>query len=156
MTSAFLQASQDLEEQDLVVWAPSELAVLFGADPRCPVMSLKIRKAFYGLVHAPRLWHEHVTKTLISHGWRRLASDGCIFILVDDETQEVIAAAGLHVDDFLIGGQEGHPRYELARSQLEQAFRWGKWEEDAFTFAGCRIAQAKDFSIRIDQNEYIY
>ena len=50
VTSAFLQASQSLEAEDLQVWAPAELAVLFGADPQNPVLPLKICRAFYGLV----------------------------------------------------------------------------------------------------------
>ena len=35
VTSAFLQASQSLEEENLVVWAPAELAVLFPETPIC-------------------------------------------------------------------------------------------------------------------------
>eukprot|EP00435_Cladocopium_sp_Y103_P019899 s669_g4.t2 len=153
VTSAFLQAPQDLEQEELYVWAPSELAVLFGAPPSNPVLPLKIRRAFYGLVHAPRLWHEHVAKTLLQQGWQRLASDRCVFILLSD-SGELIGVAGLHVDDFLIGGQDGHEKFEAARKALEGAFRWGKWEEESFTFAGCKITQANDFTIKIDQNEY--
>lgn len=33
VTSAFLQAKKSLEQEDLIVWAPPELAVLYGADP---------------------------------------------------------------------------------------------------------------------------
>ena len=46
VTSAFLQAKKSLEHEDLVVWAPPELAVLYGANPRDPVMPLKVVKAF--------------------------------------------------------------------------------------------------------------
>ena len=58
--------------KDLVIWAPSELAVMFGADPAHPVLPLKIRKAFYGLVHAPRAWYNHVVKDDGSQGWVQL------------------------------------------------------------------------------------
>ena len=133
VTAAFLQADQNLEGEELYVWAPSELAVLFGADPRCPVMPLKIRKAFYGLVHAPRLWHEHVKKVLLAQGWQQLASDGCVFILLNDKS-ELVACAGLHVDDFLIGGRDGDPTYEKARKSLEESFKWGKWDGRQFCF----------------------
>jgi hypothetical protein len=36
VSSAFLQADGSLEDEQLVVWAPPELAVYFGADPRDP------------------------------------------------------------------------------------------------------------------------
>lgn len=42
VTSAFLQAEQSLEDQQLTVWAPSELAVLFGANPQNPTMALRV------------------------------------------------------------------------------------------------------------------
>ena len=61
VTSAFLQADQDLESENLTVWAPAELAVMYGADASFPVMPLRIRKAFYGLVHSPRVWFEHLS-----------------------------------------------------------------------------------------------
>ena len=42
VTSTFLQAGQSLEEEDLTVRAPAELAVLFGADPEHPVLPLRV------------------------------------------------------------------------------------------------------------------
>ena len=158
VTSAFLQAPQSLEDENLVIWAPSELAVLFGAPPSSPVLPLKVCRAFYGLVHAPRKWYDHVTNTLLSQGWEKLLSDGCIFILKDpkiaDEEDQVVAVAGIHVDDFLIGGREENEVFVDAKKKLEEAYRWGKWESDTFTFAGCRISQKKDASVCIDQTEY--
>ena len=152
VTSAFLQASQSLDGDDLYVWAPAELAVLFGADPANPVLPLKIQRAFYGLVNAPRKWYDHLSSTLCSIGWKKLVSDGCIFILCSGD--EVVGLCGLHVDDILIGGKEGDEVFEKAMDALKQSYRWGKWEDSSFDYAGCHIQQAKDFSIRIDQNDY--
>ena len=152
VTSAFLQADESLEDEDLVIWAPSELAVMFGADPSHPILPLKIRKAFYGLVHAPRAWYNHVVKTMISQGWQQLISDRCIFILL--ENQQLVGIAGLHVDDFLIGGTEGNSTYDTAMKKLQASYRWGKWSEGSFEFAGCHIQQFVDMSIKIDQEEY--
>ena len=159
VTAAFLQADENIEDQELYVWAPAELAVVYGADPKHPVLPLKIRKAFYGLVQSPRLWYQHVVKTLLAQGWQQLASDRCIFILVSEgskhlEEPEVIAIAGVHVDDFLIGGDESNKEYLTAKERLESSFKWGKWEEGQFTFAGCEISQAEDFTIKVHQNTY--
>lgn len=152
VTSAFLQADESLEGEDLVIWAPSELAVMFGADPAHPVLPLKIRKAFYGLVHAPRAWYNHVVKTMVSQGWVQLISDRCVFILM--EQQQLVGIAGLHVDDFLMGGVEGNATYDSAMKKLQSSYRWGKWSEGSFEFAGCHIRQAPDMSLKIDQEEY--
>lgn len=153
VTSAFLQTSKSLESQDLVAWAPPELACLFGASPDQPWLPLKIVKAFYGLVHSPREWYEDVSNTLISTKWEKLVSDGCLFIL-RAEDDEIVGVAGIHVDDFLIGGRDGHPLFDSAFAELQKSYRWGKWEESKFTFAGCNIEQKDYGSIRIDQNDY--
>ena len=153
MTAAFLQATQSLEDEDLFVWAPAELATLFGADPSNPVKALKIQRAFYGLVHAPRKWYDHVCATLLSHGWRRLTSDGCVFVLFNGD--RLVGIAGTHVDDFLLGGDDNDEVFKQAKTKLMKAYRWGKWEESNFEFAGTTITQRSDFSIEISQQNYI-
>ena len=153
MTAAFLQATQSLEDEDLFVWAPAELATLFGADPSNPVKALKIQRAFYGLVHAPRKWYDHVCATLLSHGWRRLTSDGCVFVLFHGD--RLVGIAGTHVDDFLLGGDDNDEVFKQAKTKLMKAYRWGKWEESNFEFAGTTITQRSDFSIEISQQNYI-
>lgn len=151
VTSAFLQAKKSLENEDLVVWAPPELAVLYGADPANPVLPLKVVKAFYGLVHAPRAWYDEVAGTLAKQGWTKLVSDGCIFILKDGP--QVVGMIGVHVDDFLLAGCDGNAVFDEAKTKLEQSYRWGRWEEKQFTFAGCQITQ-NDKEIHIGQSDY--
>ena len=152
VTSAFLQAEQSLEDQQLTVWAPSELAVLFGANPEHPTMALRVMKAFYGLVQSPRCWFDHITGKLRSFGWQQLLSDKCVFFLTDGG--RIVGLAGLHVDDIVIGGDLKSSVFNKAQERLEQSFRWGKWQDKDFVFAGCRIQQLADFSIRVDQHEY--
>jgi hypothetical protein len=67
----------------------------------------------------------------------------------------VIAIAGIHVDDFLIGGNEDHPKYQQAFKQLVDTYKWGKWQEGEIDFAGCHIVQLTDGSIRVDQSTYV-
>ena len=153
-TSAFLQADQNLEHQELHVWAPSELAVLFGAPPENPIIPLKVCRAFYGLVHAPRAWFDHLAKTLQRIGYQQLQSDKCLFILTDPATGEVVSILGMHVDDLLVGGRNGHPLFEQCFKALNEAYRWGKWEDKDFTFTGCRVRQDDKMNIYVDQEEY--
>ena len=72
-----------MESENLTVWAPSELAVLFGAPPDNPVLPLRILRAFYGLVTAPKAWFEHLARTLKKLGWIQMSSDRCVFLLFD-------------------------------------------------------------------------
>jgi hypothetical protein len=153
VSSAFLQASQSLEGEDLYVWAPAELAVLFGASPDRPIKVLKICRAFYGLVHAPRKWFDHVVPTLKSQGWQQLLSDQYTFILVDNG--RIVGACGIHVDDFLIGGDRTSEKFLKAEKDLQQAYRWGKWEHRSFSFAGCDLRQNDDYSISMTQESYV-
>ena len=64
VTSAFLQRVDSLEDEELFVWTPAELAALFGAEAGEETI-LKLTKAFYGLVHAPKKWHESVAQALL-------------------------------------------------------------------------------------------
>lgn len=142
VSSASHQAAQSLEREDLYVWAPAELAVMYGARPDFPVKILKICKAFYGLVHAPWSWFDHVTSTL-HHGWKPLLSDRCVHIL-QDESGRVVGLCGLHVDDFIVTGDHGSPVFVEADRKLKAAYRRGKWQEKEFTFAGCDLVQHGD------------
>ena len=114
---------------------------------------LKLTKAFYGLVHAPRKWHESVVESLLTGGWTQTKADRCSFCLYDDHTRELIALAAIHVDDFLICGMEGHSKYEGAKQALQAQFKFGKWCEKDFV-AGCHLRQEAD-GIYVDQTEYV-
>ena len=87
VSSAFLQAEASLENEQLTVWAPPELAVLYGGDPTEP-KALRVLKAFYGLVHPPRKWFESVVATLTRSGWRQLLGDKCVFVLMEQTLTE--------------------------------------------------------------------
>ena len=153
VTSAFLQTVESLEDEELFVWAPSELAALFGAESGDETV-LKLTKAFYGLVHAPRKWHESVVEALLLSGWTQTKVDRCLFCLYDDQTHELIALAGIHVDDFLICGVEHHKKYQQAKQELQAKFKFGKWDQGEFDFAGCHLRQGPD-GIYVDQEDYV-
>ena len=155
VTAAFLQADANLESQQMTVWAPAELAVLFGAPPSNPVLPLRITKAFYGLVQAPRCWFMDISEKMKLQGWKSRLADRCLFVLYDDVTGDVIGAAGLHVDDLLICGDESRPKFQKAEAELQNTYKWGKWQTGEVEFAGCQIAQLADGSLRIDQKTYV-
>lgn len=65
-----------------------------------------------------------MVSTLKSQGWQQLLSDQCTFILVDNG--RIVGACGIHVDDFLIGGDRTSEKFLKAEKNLQQAYRWGK------------------------------
>ena len=135
VTSAFLQTNKSLEDEELTVWATPELAVHnYAGAPKEPSTKLRVSKSFYGLVHAPRQWYDDVSRTLGGLGWRKLTSDGCLFTLW--EIDELVGVAGIHVDDFLIGGKDDNEVFMKALKGPEDAYR------------------EPDNTIFIDQNEY--
>ena len=71
VTSAFLQTDESLESEDLYVWAPPELSTYFGGNPLDP-RSLRVLRAFKGLVHSPRKWWETVVAAMRKFGWTPL------------------------------------------------------------------------------------
>ena len=150
-----------MESEGLTVWAPPELAAFYGGDPR-EQLPLRVLKAFYGLVHAPRKWFETVeaTSTLKGHGWKQLVPDRCLYVLKEPDGLgggNVVGLAGLHVDDFLLAGKETSDLYKEVEKKLLEAFRFGKWElgSETFEFAGCELTQHEDYSISLSQEKYV-
>ena len=160
VTSAFLQTGISLEDEELTVLAPPELATMFGAEPG-DKRALRVREAFYGLAHAPRKWWERCVATMVKLGWRQMLGDKCLFVLYDDTTgstadhsPKVIGLAGIHVDDFLLSGDESSQKFLDSEAALQKEFRWRKWEKGEFEFAGCTLKQKSDRSIVLDQEKY--
>eukprot|EP00435_Cladocopium_sp_Y103_P023442 s1426_g5.t1 len=155
VTAAFLQTDESLDELEMNVWAPAELAVAFGAPPSNPVLPLRISKAFYGLVQAPRCWFNDISSKMKKQGWKGILADRCIFILNDDDDGRIIGAAGLHVDDLLTCGDEKHPKYVKAEQELMNTYKWGKWQSGEIEFAGCTITQLSNGSLQVHQKSYV-
>ena len=154
VTSAFLQTKASLEDnEELMVWAPAELAILYGADPNRPILPLRVMRAFYGLIHAPRKWFEEVQNTMKSQGWTQLLSDKCAYVLLKDGM--IRGVAGLHVDDFIIAGCDDDEVFSSAEKKLQEEYKFGKWEFDEFEFAGTYVQQSSDMSIHMSQKDYV-
>ena len=73
-----------------------------------------------------------------------------------DGVERIAGVAGLHVDDFLIGGRADSPTYAKAEKELREKFRFGKWSDAAegFEFAGTWITQSENFEITLSQEDY--
>ena len=64
----------------------------------------RIVKAIYGLLHAPKKWHESLPRFLQDDGWTVHALDPCLYKLVEPNGDVVGFLVGVHVDDVVTGG----------------------------------------------------
>jgi len=64
---------------------------------------LKLRKALYRLVEAPKLWYDTLRTELIKMGFKTMVGDSCMFVLKQMEKgKKHILIMGVFVDDFLL------------------------------------------------------
>jgi hypothetical protein len=63
---------------------------------------LKLSKALYGLLEAPRTWHQKLDVSLLSVGFQRCPSDPAIYCRGDKSGQRLVV--GVYVDDLIITG----------------------------------------------------
>ena len=65
---------------------------------------LRLRKAVYGLVNAPKKWWDRLKKSLIQHEFTSCALDPCAFVL--RMNGKIHGVLGVHVDDVIGGGDD--------------------------------------------------
>ena len=112
----------------------------------------RLLKGAYGLVNAPYLWYQELSEALAKLHFRKSPLDPCLFVLVHPETQEVCGVIGIHVDDGLCGGND---YFKEQLGLLERQFPFGANKATEFKFTGIHVKQNPDFSISLDQTEYV-
>ncbi|CAK0792580.1 unnamed protein product, partial [Prorocentrum cordatum] len=179
VTGAFTQNREI--KHDLFVMPVKELAVALGVPEG---VAMRLRKAVYGLVEAAIEWFMTVSEALEEFGWTQMKMDPRVWVLHGQShgqdtrfTKEalgqftrsevmgeliaakgdldIVAIAGPHVDDFLLGGKGTDPRWIEARKKIEERFKWKTWETDEFMQTGAPIRQLPDMSFKMDQSEYV-
>lgn len=155
VTAAFLQGDSVEEGRQVYAKPVKELAQALGAPEDAPVQLLK---AAYGLVTAPNAWHQKVTKEMQAAGWQTLTTEPCMWRLMgkseDGESDEVIGLASAHVDDFLFAGNESHPDYARALTQIYETFTWTPWEVDTFDHCGVKVTQQGNGQCILDHSKF--
>ena len=145
--TAFLRGSVD-DTRVIGLEPPEELRQKLGLRPN---EVCRLLKGAYGLVNAPLLWYKELSRALEELGFTVSPFDPCCFILYaeDNSPQGFI---GIHVDDGLFAGnEEFHRRINL----LESKYPFGSRKEKDFVFTGLHVHQKEDFSIRVDQTQYV-
>ena len=113
---------------------------------------VQLLKGAYGRVDAPYLWFAEFKRTLEEIGFESSPFDPCLFILTNPHTHATEGLIGVHVDDGLCCGS---PMFQAKLKQLESRFPFGSQKQKEFIFTGLRISQKDDYSIEIDQTQYV-
>ena len=74
--TAFLSGDEDV--RNIFISPPDDVRQMLNVDHETV---LRLRKAVYGLVNAPKKWWDRLKKSLIQHGFTSCALDPCAFVL---------------------------------------------------------------------------
>ena len=139
VSTAFLQG----DPQERTLWARirKDACQIIGV---VPGTLMKLIKPIYGQADAPRQWFIVARRRLESLGYKAHALDQCLYTFHDSD-KHLISMVGLHVDDLLGCGQDGHPEYEHLKLQLKDAFNFKHWTEETedkpIEFCGCHLSR---------------
>ncbi len=112
---------------------------------------LKLNRALYGLVQAPKAWMETFIKQVEILGYKRSWTDPCL--MTKSNRGEVILCMTIYADDCLIAGKEED--VEETIQGIEKIFKV-KRMGDAGTYLGYTISRdRKKGTLSIHQTDYI-
>ena len=152
VSTAFLQG----DPQERTLWAkiPKDACEIIGV---APGTLMRLIKPIYGQADAPRQWFIVARRRLENLGFRAHALDQCLYTF-HDSNKQLISMVGLHVDDLLGCGKDGHPEYESLKQQLKDAFNFKHWieetEDKPLEFCGCHLSRTTTES-KLHQAEYL-
>ena len=144
--TAFLRGKTD--SRTLGIEPPEELRAKLGLKLTAVCQLLK---GAYGLINAPLLWFRELSKTSQGLGFQPAPFDPCCFVLFNEKHQ-TRGFIGIHVDDGLFAGDE---IFHAKINELERIFPFGSRKQRNFVFTGLQISQQDDFSIHVDQTQYV-
>ncbi|CEP01473.1 hypothetical protein PBRA_002079 [Plasmodiophora brassicae] len=113
---------------------------------------MKLLKALYGLVEAPKLWYDKLVSVLFEIGFTRVTGDPCLFVMfTTKDGRRQITILGVFVDDFMMFGTDPDV-IEYVKAALGKKFKMkdlgiARW------ILGMRIKQEAT-RITIDQQQY--
>ena len=142
--TAFLSGDEDI--RNIFFSPPDDVRQMLNLDSETV---LRLRKAVYGLVTAPKKWWDRLKKSLIEHGFTSCALDPCAFVL--RKSGKIHAVLGVHVDDVIGGGNETFDRIMTA---VRKEFDFGAWDVGNFRFKGRQISQMLNGEIVFDMEQY--
>ena len=149
--TAFLNGDQTELDRNIFAEPPEDVREKLGMKPH---EILRVAKAMYGLLHAPKRWFEKLKEVLVSQGWVPHQMDQCVFKLVD-ENGYVCGYIGVHVDDVICAGVG--TCFDTHVKNFRESFPFGSWKcayDETVKFCGCDIRQKENFNITVTQERF--
>ena len=116
---------------------------------------LKLKKSLYGTKQASRMWQLKLRSKLVEMGFTNSSHDPCLFSKVDDDGKTMLV--GVYVDDIILAHDASNPRnlnWFIDEFTGPRGFR-SKHVGPLSWFLGVEVDQANDYSITINQNQYV-
>ena len=110
---------------------------------------LRLRKAVYGLVNAPKKWWDRLKTSLIEHGFTSCALDPVHLFF--ERLEKSMGVLGVHVDDVIGGLNE---IFDRIMTTVRKEFDFGAWDVGNFRFKGRQISQMPNGEIVCDMEQY--
>ena len=111
-----------------------------------------LTKACYGLIDAPRRWWKSLVRDTQQLGWRSCRHEPCLMTWhIRGRLKGLMC---FHVDHVMISGPRDVPQFKRMMDKMKRLYEWGQWEQHEFDQCGCRIRQATDKSVTVDQESY--
>ena len=149
--AAFLQGSESQRSRGVFALPVKELGDKMNCGPKDTV---RLLRAAYGLVSAPREWYRDVDKIATTTcGMHRLVCEPCLWVC-KDEHGKVQGAVASHVDDFIVTGNEDNALWHETLQKFHQALNWSPWEPDPYLHCGVEIHQQSNYSFHLDHSQY--
>ena len=120
--------------------------------------AVQFLKAAYGLTIAPREFYLFVDEVLKKLNMERLTTEPCLWRLTTHDPQQqmmiTIGLVGAHVDDFLMTGDESHPKWLEFLNRFHESLKWSPWECAPMNHCGVHLSQTSDGGWILDQKEF--
>ena len=143
--TAFLSGDEDV--RNIFISPPDDVRQMLNVDHETV---LRLRKAEYGLVNAPKKWWDRLKKSLIQHGFTSCALSIHVHSFFE-RAEKSMECSGVHVDNVIGGGDETSDRIMTA---VRKEFDFGAWDIGNFWFKVRQISQMPNGEIAFDMEQY--
>ena len=154
VTAAFLQGSDTELERGVLDEPVQELAETLKFQP---LEYVRLRKAVYGLVNAPRAWWVKINEVMGHLGWFAASLEPCLWMLMSEDGR-ISGLCCPHVYDFMVALEERESETQQHFETLKQQFLWGSWEDADFILCGVHFCEDlmhdRWGEIRLDQHDH--
>ena len=117
----------------------------------CIVVLLK--KALYGCVESAALWHEDLSRTMTTLGYKKNSYEKCVFNRVDENGHQCTAA--VHVDDLLITCTNANTIHELCHGLKTRYGEITRRDGPLINYLGMSLDLSTTGEVRISMSGYV-